>query len=220
MQVICPYGEKGVDLSIWYGQRCAVACVLLSLARSASAPSVLQWHRQDGQLERWVARFCGSRRGAAGTSRPVRGRRLCPSAATRAPLGAGQLFRDLLSFFLAIRGIQRQLVQEIFNDVRVDEEDVALSAFNSFCRQAEAGRFPELLDRDSLWCVPVVVTARKAFHLIRDEPRQKRGGGVVVQTEADQSEARAPPLEQVLSRSRPWSWRPRSPTNAAVFWPF
>jgi hypothetical protein len=32
-----------------------------------------------------------------------------------------------------------------------DEEDVALSAFDSFCRAAEAGRFPRLLDRDDLW---------------------------------------------------------------------
>ncbi len=32
-----------------------------------------------------------------------------------------------------------------------DEEDVALSAFDSFCRNAAQGRFPHLLDRDSLW---------------------------------------------------------------------
>jgi hypothetical protein len=31
-----------------------------------------------------------------------------------------------------------------------DEEDVALSAFDSFCRGAEAGRFPRLNDRDDL----------------------------------------------------------------------
>src|SRR5205085_443432 len=29
-----------------------------------------------------------------------------------------------------------------------DEEDVALSAFDSFCRGAEQGRFPKLQDRD------------------------------------------------------------------------
>src|SRR5262249_60097000 len=33
----------------------------------------------------------------------------------------------------------------------VDGEDVALSAFASFCRCAEQGRFPQLLDRDGLW---------------------------------------------------------------------
>ena len=81
-----------------------------------------------------------------------------------------------------------------------DEEDVALHAFDSFCRQAEAGRFPQLLDRDSLWRLLVVVTARKAFHLIRDESRHKRGGGVQVQNEGGQDDAKSPLLAQVLSR--------------------
>src|SRR3954462_9409304 len=60
-----------------------------------------------------------------------------------------------------------------------DEEDVALSAFDSFCRHAGRGRFPQLLDRDSLWRLLAVLTARKAAHLVRDERRQKRGGGAV-----------------------------------------
>jgi DNA-directed RNA polymerase specialized sigma24 family protein len=59
-----------------------------------------------------------------------------------------------------------------------DEEDVALSAFDSFCRGAEAGRFPQITDRDSLWRLLVTITARKAAHQIRDERREKRGGGV------------------------------------------
>src|SRR5829696_1409471 len=58
-----------------------------------------------------------------------------------------------------------------------DEEDVALSAFESFCRHAERGRFPGLLDRDGLWRLLVVLTTRKAAHLVRDEGRRKRGGG-------------------------------------------
>jgi DNA-directed RNA polymerase specialized sigma24 family protein len=59
-----------------------------------------------------------------------------------------------------------------------DEEDVALSAFDSFCQGAERGRFPDLLDRDSLWRLLVVFTARKAAHLKRDAGRRKRGGGI------------------------------------------
>jgi DNA-directed RNA polymerase specialized sigma24 family protein len=58
-----------------------------------------------------------------------------------------------------------------------DEEDVALSAFDSFCRGAERGRFPDLLDRDNLWRLLVVLTARKAAHLKRDAGRLRRGGG-------------------------------------------
>src|SRR5262245_36236750 len=61
-----------------------------------------------------------------------------------------------------------------------DEEDAALSAFDSFCRGAEAGRFPQLDDRDDLWRLLVTLTARKAFDQMRDEHRLKRGGGAVL----------------------------------------
>jgi DNA-directed RNA polymerase specialized sigma24 family protein len=65
-----------------------------------------------------------------------------------------------------------------------DEEDVALSAFDTFCRGAEQGRFPRLDDRHDLWRLLVVLTARKAAHQVRDELRAKRGGGRV-RPEAD-----------------------------------
>ena len=39
-----------------------------------------------------------------------------------------------------------------------DEEDVALSAFDSFCRGANEGRFPQLHDRDDLWHLLVAIT--------------------------------------------------------------
>jgi len=61
-----------------------------------------------------------------------------------------------------------------------DEEDVALSAFDSFCRAAAQGRFPQLADRDNLWQLLVVITTRKALRLVRQEGRQKRGGGAVL----------------------------------------
>ncbi len=65
-----------------------------------------------------------------------------------------------------------------------DEEDVALSAFDSFCRGAGKGRFPQLDDRDDLWQVLFMITSRKAAGLARREMRQKRGGGKVVQVSA------------------------------------
>ena len=85
-----------------------------------------------------------------------------------------------------------------------DEEDVALSALDSFCRGAERGRFPELLDRDSLWRLLVTITLRKAHNVRRDEQRQKRGGGQVLgEAEwldvADSAVAEAG-VEQVVSR--------------------
>jgi DNA-directed RNA polymerase specialized sigma24 family protein len=60
-----------------------------------------------------------------------------------------------------------------------DEEDVALSAFDSFCRGAAAGRFPQLGGRDDLWRLLVTITARKANSAAWRERRQKRGGGRV-----------------------------------------
>jgi DNA-directed RNA polymerase specialized sigma24 family protein len=62
-----------------------------------------------------------------------------------------------------------------------DEEDAALSAFNSFCAGAERGRFPNLADRDDLWKLLVVITARKAGAQVQRQGRQKRGGGRVVE---------------------------------------
>ena len=60
-----------------------------------------------------------------------------------------------------------------------DEEDAALSAFDSFCRRAEQGQFPDLKDRDGLWALLVVLTARKAADLVKHHKRNKRGGGKV-----------------------------------------
>jgi DNA-directed RNA polymerase specialized sigma24 family protein len=80
-----------------------------------------------------------------------------------------------------------------------DEEDVALSAFDSFCRGAEEGRFPRLDDRDDLWRLLLMFTARKATHLVRDERRDKRGGGRV-RTEADLADDGGDSDEGLLAR--------------------
>jgi DNA-directed RNA polymerase specialized sigma24 family protein len=65
-----------------------------------------------------------------------------------------------------------------------DEEDVALGAFDSFCRGVEQGRFPQLEDRDDLRRVLLMLVARKASRQVRDERCDKRGGGKV-NVEAD-----------------------------------
>jgi DNA-directed RNA polymerase specialized sigma24 family protein len=61
-----------------------------------------------------------------------------------------------------------------------DEEDVALSAFQSFCARAGRGQFPQLSDRDDLWRLLATITVRKAIDTIRQQSRQKRGGGQVL----------------------------------------
>ena len=60
-----------------------------------------------------------------------------------------------------------------------DEEDVALSALDSFWRGAKGGRFTKLRDRHNLWPLLIVITARKAHDVVVHERRQKRGGGAV-----------------------------------------
>jgi len=82
-------------------------------------------------------------------------------------------------YFQRLVGLARTRLRG--RDRRVaDEEDAALSAFDSFCRGAERGRFPNLHDRDDLWRLLVTITSRKALQLARYQGRQKRGGNVLM----------------------------------------
>jgi DNA-directed RNA polymerase specialized sigma24 family protein len=81
-------------------------------------------------------------------------------------------------YFARLVGLARTRLQGRPRAI-ADEEDVALSAFHSFCQGVERGVFPRLDDRDDLWQLLVVITARKASRLLRDQTRRKRGGGTV-----------------------------------------
>jgi RNA polymerase sigma factor (sigma-70 family) len=61
-----------------------------------------------------------------------------------------------------------------------DEEDIALSAFHSFCDRVSRGQFSQLAGRDELWRLLVTITARKVIDAVRHQTRQKRGGGRVL----------------------------------------
>jgi DNA-directed RNA polymerase specialized sigma24 family protein len=63
--------------------------------------------------------------------------------------------------------------------VPADAEDVALSAFHSFCARAAQDRFRRLDDRNDLWKLLGTITRRKANNLVARETAQKRGGGAV-----------------------------------------
>ena len=95
-------------------------------------------------------------------------------------------------FFPRLDGLARARLRGTAR-LAADEEDVALSALDSFCRRAGEGRYPHLADRDDLWRLLVVITARKAGHLVRDQSRQRRGG-------AARSDSSGPTLEGVLGR--------------------
>ncbi len=75
-----------------------------------------------------------------------------------------------------------------------DEEDVVQSAFASFCARLENGHFPQLQDRDDLWRLLVVITARKTISHIRRERAQKRGG----LRSSDASEFRETDIDAVI----------------------
>ena len=49
----------------------------------------------------------------------------------------------------------------------LDEEDIALSAFQSFCDHAGRGSFPKLDDRDDLWCILSTIAVRKVIAALR-----------------------------------------------------
>ena len=57
-----------------------------------------------------------------------------------------------------------------------DEEDVAVSVFDTLCKGAEAGRFDKLQDRDDLWKLLTAIAGMKAVDQIRRQTAQKRGG--------------------------------------------
>jgi DNA-directed RNA polymerase specialized sigma24 family protein len=60
-----------------------------------------------------------------------------------------------------------------------DEEDVALSVFDSFFRAVEKRRFPRLDDRGDLWQILVLLAERKAVNLAKHQLAAKRGHGRV-----------------------------------------
>ena len=99
-----------------------------------------------------------------------------------------------------------QLARRKLSDVpraSADEEDVALSAFKSFCLGAREGRFTQLLDSNNLWPLLMAITLHKSVDLIRGENRQKRGGAVQPATQDHAGPISRPipvPLSDIISR--------------------
>jgi DNA-directed RNA polymerase specialized sigma24 family protein len=91
------------------------------------------------------------------------------------PASAQQLWERYFQQLVRLAG--RKLPAGVKRDF--DEEDVALSAFQSLCQGVKQGRFPQLDDRNNLWSLLVVITARKAMHHLRDAQAARRGAGRV-----------------------------------------
>jgi DNA-directed RNA polymerase specialized sigma24 family protein len=78
-------------------------------------------------------------------------------------------------FTLLVHVAKRRLARS-HRSAEADEEDAALSAFVSFCSGAAGGRFPKLADREELWRLLVVITARKVGDQVDRRRSLKRGG--------------------------------------------
>ena len=83
-----------------------------------------------------------------------------------------------------------------------DEQDVALSALDSFFQRVDRGEFSELSDRTGLWPLLARITAFKASRQITRERAAKRGGKAVIR-ECDlssQANTALPSLENIISQ--------------------
>ena len=81
-----------------------------------------------------------------------------------------------------------------------DAEDIALSAFHSFCRGVENNKFPGLSDRDGLWRLLVSITIHKLLHVVRDQKRLKRGGQFHELNQLDSSSDSIAAVNLIVSR--------------------
>jgi DNA-directed RNA polymerase specialized sigma24 family protein len=88
-----------------------------------------------------------------------------------------------------VRLARKRLVLARRTGADEDEEDAALSAFDSFCAGLIHGRYPQLGDREDLWKLLVVITARKAAAQADRRAALKRGGGWYAWTGATTSSA-------------------------------
>lgn len=84
------------------------------------------------------------------------------------------------AFFDRLRGYALRKLGDAPRRVR-DEEDLALSAIQALCAGAMEGRFHKLDNRDDLWQVLVMITARKASNVRRQHlARGEAGESAVV----------------------------------------
>jgi DNA-directed RNA polymerase specialized sigma24 family protein len=103
-----------------------------------------------------------------------------------------------------VRLARRRLAVSRRTGADADEEDAALSAFDSFCAGLAGGRFPRLADRDDLWGLLVVITARKASAQADRRRAFKRGGNLFRidqgHVTGEESAGGSDPLIQIVAR--------------------
>ena len=101
-------------------------------------------------------------------------------------------------FDRVIRIAQKRLYQ--FSSRDTAEDDVALSAMNSFFRAAENGALTSVQDRDGLWRFLATIAARKARAANRRNSTERRGeGNVVVFTDLEATSTEAEKTSNVYA---------------------
>jgi DNA-directed RNA polymerase specialized sigma24 family protein len=75
-----------------------------------------------------------------------------------------------------------------------DEEDVAISAFATFCHALKEGSYPDLRDRGELWQLLATFTFRKARERAHAAQALKRGGRKKTETNGEPNRSAEPPL--------------------------
>jgi RNA polymerase sigma factor (sigma-70 family) len=78
-------------------------------------------------------------------------------------------------YFVKLVEVARQKLKAASRSVE-DEEDLALSAIDSFFRRAGGGDFPQLSRRHELWSLLVTIVTRKAVNQLKKDQALKRGG--------------------------------------------
>ena len=80
-----------------------------------------------------------------------------------------------------------------------DEEDIAVSVMESFFRAAQAGRFPELKDRDGIWRLLSTMIRRKVVDHIRRNAARPTAGESAVQGEGMPGVANRDPTPAMIA---------------------
>ena len=103
------------------------------------------------------------------------------------------------TYFPRLVDLARRKLQGAKRSV-ADEEDVAACVLKSLFMGAPNGRFPKMVDRESLWSLLCAITANKSVDMMRKENRAKRGGNGVDANANVDSTRQEVPLEGVTGQ--------------------
>ncbi len=77
-----------------------------------------------------------------------------------------------------VRELSRRLIERTDVPVPCDEDDVAVSVFAAFCDRLRSQQLPNLTDREALWRLLILMTARKVNDHAKMARAKKRSNGV------------------------------------------